>query len=706
MIGTLVFAAACILAIPEGVNPADGDVLKEYEAVSRSVGHSADANLKLALWCEEHRLMPERERHLAMVIVADPNNATARGLLGQVFEEGKWRSAGEVAAIHQDDPQRVAILALYKARRDKSPETADAQWKLGLWCEKNGLNDQATAHFVSVIRAEPNHELARKRLRYRRQGMRWVTNEQSAREKHDADLQEQADRHWKPKLEKLRTQLKQRDNREEAERRLAEIQDPGALNSVLHVFGHGDQMPLVRLLGQIDSPEASMPLAMLAVNGQTPEIRRVATEIVRNRDPREFVGWLISTVREPLQLSIKENESPDSLGEIAIEGPRAKLRRNYRPAIAPFVPLLPGDFLYYDEYGLPAIARYVGSQTTFSERQQRLAIPVASPQAADSRSEQIREAVDRITPGFNPLGPMMDSAAAPGGGSFVTATTRRSYRWDFYEQIPVGRMIRSTQLANERLRWQLAADAAQIRRSNDSVEQFNDRVLPVLEIATGEKLGADRHAWLNWWADFWGYAQSQAPEKPQVFDEVQANPEAVFPTMAVSLGASLWTNSILNSPSRFSCFGRGTLVRTLAGPIAIETLKIGDVVLASDTTTGALSYQPIVAVHHNPPAAALKIDLGSDIVVATGIHRLWKAGKGWVMARDLRAGDVLRTVSGTVEVKSVTAEKVQPVFNLEVAEGHDFFVGKSGVLAHDHSVIKPVSDPFDARPELAAVSEQ
>jgi hypothetical protein len=54
----------------------------------------------------------------------------------------------------------------------------------------------------------------------------------------------------------------------------------------------------------------------------------------------------------------------------------------------------------------------------------------------------------------------------------------------------------------------------------------------------------------------------------------------------------------------------------------------------------------------------------------------------------------------------VTAEKVQPVFNLEVAEGHDFFVGKSGVLAHDNSVIKPVSEPFDARPELAEIGEQ
>jgi hypothetical protein len=700
MIGTLVLAATCAIAVPEGAKSANEGVFKEYEVAARSVGRSVDANLKLALWCEEHGLMPERERHLAMVVVADPNNAAARGLLGQVFKDGKWRNTKEIAARIQDDPQRMAVLTQYQARREKSPGTAEAQWRLGLWCEKYGLKDQATAHFVSVIRAEPNHELARKRLGYRKQGSRWVTNQQIAREKHEADVQETADRHWTPILEKLRKQLKQRDNREEAERRLAEVNDPVALNSILRVFGHGDQMQLTRLLGQIDSPEASMPLAVLAVHGQTPEVRRVATEIVRNRDPREYVGWLISTVRDPLRLTITKNVSPNSLGEIAIEGPRAIVRRNYRPAVAPYVPLLPGDFLYYDEYGLPAISRYISSRTMVSD-----SLPGFTTQAADSRSVQIREAVDRLSPGFNPIGPMMESAAEPGSGPFRNATTRMGFRWDLYEQIPVGRMIRSTQVANERLLWQLAADAAQIREGNDSVERFNDRVLPVLEVVTGMSLGADRHAWLNWWADLRGYAQSQAPEKPQMFDEVQAMPAAVLPTMSVNLGATLWTNSTQSAASfsHFSCFGRGTLVRGLTGPIAIETLQVGDVVLTADTTTGALSYQPIVAIHHNPPAAALKIDLGSDTVVATGIHRLWKVGKGWVMARDLRPGERLRTVGGTVEVKSVTAEKVQPVFNLEVAEGHDFFVGERGVLAHDDSLIKPVSAPFDARPELAAV---
>ena len=70
--------------------------------------------------------------------------------------------------------------------------------------------------------------------------------------------------------------------------------------------------------------------------------------------------------------------------------------------------------------------------------------------------------------------------------------------------------------------------------------------------------------------------------------------------------------------------------------------------------------------------------LGGESVVATGIHRFWKAGQGWVMARDLKPGDVLRTLGGTVRVGSVETEAVQPVFNLEVADGQSFFVGGLG----------------------------
>jgi hypothetical protein len=144
-------------------------------------------------------------------------------------------------------------------------------------------------------------------------------------------------------------------------------------------------------------------------------------------------------------------------------------------------------------------------------------------------------------------------------------------------------------------------------------------------------------------------------------------------------------------------------VRTLEGPRSIESIRVGDQVLVQDPRSGALSFQPVVAVYHNPPNATLRVKLGDESIVVTGIHRFWKARHGWVMSRDLKPGDTLRMLGGTTTVASVESDSVQPVFNLEVAGGHSFFVGAAGVLVHDNSLVQPVPEPYDAEPSLTAI---
>jgi len=155
---------------------------------------------------------------------------------------------------------------------------------------------------------------------------------------------------------------------------------------------------------------------------------------------------------------------------------------------------------------------------------------------------------------------------------------------------------------------------------------------------------------------------------------------------------------------RHSCFAAGTPVRTISGPRPIEALTVGDQVLTQDTETGLLSYQPILAAYHNPPNRTLDIRLSDgQAIVCTPIHRLWLAGRGWTMARDLKPGDAIRGLSGVAQVVASDSGATQPVFNLEVARGQSFFVGTPGVLAHDNSVIAPSSRPFDARADLPTV---
>src|SRR5262249_34446341 len=102
------------------------------------------------------------------------------------------------------------------------------------------------------------------------------------------------------------------------------------------------------------------------------------------------------------------------------------------------------------------------------------------------------------------------------------------------------------------------------------------------------------------------------------------------------------------------------------------------------------------AVFHNKPAPTFRIRLKAQEMVATGIHRFWNAGKGWTMTRELKPGDVLRTLGGVADVLSVMEDRVQPVFNLPVAAGASYFVANTGARAHDNSTIDPVGEPFAA----------
>ena len=169
------------------------------------------------------------------------------------------------------------------------------------------------------------------------------------------------------------------------------------------------------------------------------------------------------------------------------------------------------------------------------------------------------------------------------------------------------------------------------------------------------------------------------------------------------MSSSSNTNPLL---THGSCFAAGTQVHTIEGLRAIEGLQVGDRVLSQNTSTGALSFRPIVAVHHNSPSPTLKLSLGDEPIIATGIHRFWIAGKGWTMARDLKPGETVRTVGGTARVEAVETGTVQRVYNLDVADDRNFFVGKQGFLVYDFSFVQPVETPFDRQPDLASLASK
>ena len=155
--------------------------------------------------------------------------------------------------------------------------------------------------------------------------------------------------------------------------------------------------------------------------------------------------------------------------------------------------------------------------------------------------------------------------------------------------------------------------------------------------------------------------------------------------------------------TRRSCFVAGTHVWTQGGPVPIETIVEGDLVLSQNPTTGEVAYRPVLQTTVGPPTGVLNIRLRGETIGATLGHRFWVNGPGWMMAKSLEPSAHLHALGGVVEVIGVeTGERVD-CHNLVVDGFHTFFVGQSKVLVHDFTCPAPAvpSVPGSTTPRRA-----
>jgi hypothetical protein len=720
MISSVLVSSALILGVLTGdgadARPSD---LGAYKSAAAGAGHDPIAHVRLALWCEEHGLTAERLKHLSLAVLYDPTNTLARGLLGLVAYRGKWTPPDQVTQAVQSDVQRKARIREYLERRAKAPDRAEDQWKLALWCEQNDLKQQATAHLFRVLQLDPSRDAAWRHLGYKRISGRWDKPERVAAAKAEAHEQHKADIHWRPILEKLVNGLASKDKarRALAEKSLSDVKDARAVPMIWVVVvnsaaGAQHQNVAVRLLGQIDSPGSSRALALLALLSRSAEVRRNATQVLRQRDPRDFAPILIALFRDPIKFEVRPVNGPGSPGQLLVKRTDVNVKRLYSPLSSPNVSPMPGDQVSLDANGLPVVIREVGAYERplgpgFLGNAPGAALPALFGLSSPANTAQIAGA---LTHAGVPAGlsqtigarvsqsgalPVFDFGGPANGARLFAEVINRQL------DIPVGQMMLDAQRSAQVAQQQLANDVQAIENYNGPIVDMNQRVRQVLSDSIGIDQGAERTAWDKWLVDLSGYAFAAASafEPPTVVEQVPLSYQPQAAPVIVDQPVAIAT-------MRHSCFGAGTLVRTLDGSSQIEKLRAGDLVLTEDPKTGELKYQPVVTAYHNPPNATLRIELGNETIVATGIHRFWKAGRGWIMARELNPGDTLRTLGGLAVVKSVEKEQVQPVFNLQVADGESFFVGQAGILAHDNSVVNPTPSPFDAVPELAKSAAQ
>lgn len=229
----------------------------------------------------------------------------------------------------------------YVERRARVEPTAESHFELGLWCERNQLQDLAEVHYEAALDRDKAFAPAHRKLGHVLHGDRWIwgdelreaqglvrykgqwisKQEKENREAKAANGAEQAS--WVRRLKLLRQSLASGpdDRRREAEMQLMEIRDPVAVTPLVQVLGDGSE-PLRTLLDHIlaliPGPEATAALVSHILAETDFDVRHVTLEALTNRKDPQIIPSLVQALRSANPAVV--NRSAWSLGQLNAVG--------------------------------------------------------------------------------------------------------------------------------------------------------------------------------------------------------------------------------------------------------------------------------------------------------------------------------------------------------------------------------------------------
>jgi len=139
--------------------------------------------------------------------------------------------------------------------------------------------------------------------------------------------------------------------------------------------------------------------------------------------------------------------------------------------------------------------------------------------------------------------------------------------------------------------------------------------------------------------------------------------------------------------STMKCFVAGTMILTVAGLVAIENIKAGDKVIATNPETFEVAEKTVLETYVRETTELLHLTINGDVIKTTFEHLFYAKDVGFVEAKELQVGDKLLDSKGNVLVVEdkkikITDEPVK-VYNFQVDDFHTYHVGCNGVLVHN-----------------------
>lgn len=571
-----------------------------------------------------------RETLLDEAVQSDPDFALAHWQRGEIAVDDGWLKIDDAQQSAANDPQRVEYLVL----RKRFGDSATGQLGLARWCRKHGLEDEARFHWSNVLTRNPDNEEALRAL-----GVRWYNNQllsgdeiasvrKRARESH------RAAKRWAPQVDTWERWLSAGDilSRDRALGEIRGLQDADAIPALEEVTLNQNLTTNARF-------ERSMQVGLALVEALDAMPAHAATKSLL----RHAAFSQVKSVRNAAIAALK-NRSMHDYVPLLLSQLAMPLESSFR-----VVTDTDGSVHYW--HSLYREGRY--ADWSYSGRYSAMQIDLQGPTEV-TIDDRIRDEVTEMRFGAsnNPaVRAEMAQVASRNQGRFGAAATSA-------EQ--------------------------QVARMNDQIKSANEHVVSLLSATTGEQLGSSPRAWWDWWENYNEYySDGEAP----VYSYVYGDSEHRYyrpPTER---------KYVIPEPNRYpmSCFAKGTPVWTKTGLRAIETLEIGDLVLAQDVNSGELAYKPIMGRTVRPPTEILKFSVDGTELRTTRGHPMWVAGIGWRMAKQLEEGAILHGVDKPLRVNAIESAGKAEAYNLIVAEFSDYFVGKSGILVHDNTPRQPTT---------------
>jgi hypothetical protein len=571
-----------------------------------------------------------RDEQLDALIKAHPELDTPHWLRGFMKTADGWR---------QDDLVEREISpaeTTYRELRDKATDNMEGNRKLARYCRKNKLTDIAGGHWRRILDFNPDDAEARKALGHIRFEGVWTTKAEidragDARKKFSASVVE-----WSKKIPgwvaSWRGDNPRNKEKEKARESLLAIRDAAAvpvLYSSLAYRSEPETEFLLEILSGIPDIESTRIIAEIGVTKQSPQILEMCADELRNRDEQSYVPQLLIGLSGPITSEVKLDIVPYT---------RQVLYRHtfvregqYEQQMQTFAAAHGQYWNNYHRndhyYGM----LWIDPQMDVKNRE-RAAVDLAriQPQVEKNNADQNAKA-DSI---------FMENAA----------------------------------MSMAQMMWRERQRVLQ----NMSIEETNNRISLLLAKIFDENNGTPEQ-WWKWWNN--RHEQQDSRQKPLT--------QLVQYLVNVDVYNSQSYSQSFGSALHPSCFVAGTPVVTSQGMRPIESLKTGDVVLSQSIDTGELTWKPVICPTIRPQTDVLKLTVGDESYVCTLKHPFWKVGHGWIWAKELVEGDLIRTSSGTLPISAIEPQGKAQVHNLVVADFNTYFVGKNRLLTHDTTLRVP-----------------